>query len=328
VLAGAVGVLFHGLAFLVCLVPLLWAVDTVLRGLRGHRAVRNVALRSAALDVVVAAAVVIAAELVMPGTLSSALEPLRRAAFVGHHGGAPWHVAEGQDALPLIAVATSVLACLGLGSLAREGRVNFADAAILGLLALPGLVWSRFSAVPLLATFPWAIAGVAALFARGLASVRSPLRAGLAIATGVMVIGIAGFDVALEGLGADVGGYDFRKHPKRAIEWTRTNLPNASLFHANGQGAYLIYAHWLPSGVVLDARGPLLYGAEYAARYDDVLAAPARFEVWAREAGFDAVLVTHSNSAAKRFNRWFEGNPSWSVAYLDDRATVYVAVRR
>lgn len=328
VLAGSLGVLFHGLAFLVCLVPLVWAADTLVRGLRGRAGARRIALRSAALDLVIAAAVVFAAELTMRGTLSSAFDPLRRAAFVGHHGGAPWSLAEGQDALPLIAIGTSALALFGLASLAREGRANFADAALLGLLTLPGLAWSRFSSVPLLATFPWAIAGVAALFARGLGSVRAPLRAALAVATGIVVLGIAGFDVALDGLGSDVGGYDFRRHPKRAIEWTRTHLPNAALFHASGQGAYLIYTRWMPSGVVLDARGPLLYSAAFAAKYDDVLADPAQFEVWAREAGFDTVLLTHSNKVAKSFKGWFADNPAWSVAYMDDHAVVYIAVRR
>jgi hypothetical protein len=328
VIASAVGVLFHGLAWLVCVVPLVWAADSLVRGLRGHPVARRIALRSAALDVAIAVGAALAAELVMSGTLRSTFDPLRRGVFVAHHGGAPWPIAEGQDALPLIAIGVSALAFAGLASLAREGRANFADAALLAVLTLPGLVWSHFTAVPLLATFPWAIAGVAALFARGLGRMATPIRASIALATVIVVLGIAGIDVALEGVGASVGGYDFRRHPKLAVEWTRAHLANATMFHASGQGAYLIYSRALPSGVVLDSRGALLYPPAFAARYDSVLAAPLRFEEWSREAGFNAVLLTHSNKLAKALARWFELTPGWKLVYADDHAAVYVAVVR
>jgi hypothetical protein len=322
-----VGILFHGLAWLACAVPLAWALDAAVRGLRSpDAAARRLATPAALLDVGVAIATVTTAELVTPGTLRNVFASGQAKTFVTHivEGFTPWQVYQrSHDALPLFTIGVTALATFGLALLARDRRANYADVVLVAALALPGLRWVRFVAMPLLAMLPWTIAGVSELFSRGLRPLHASLRASVAGATFAIAFGLACLGVVENGVGARVGGFAWDRQPVAATEWLREHRPNANLFHAYNHGAYLIYVRWPPSGVVLDARAPTAYPDSFAERYYAALERPELFDAWAREAGFDTVLVTRANRNTTRLGRYLFRSDGWHAAHQDSLSIVF-----
>ena len=315
---------FHRLAWLVSVVPLAWAIDSLVRGARARGSGRRRAHRIAAGDVAVALLSVATFALVMPGALRDSL-PTTSITFAPHlvDGFTPWAAYRHRDdAIPLITMAVTTFALAGAALAAREHRANFADAALLLLLALPGLRWVRFVAMPLLATLPWSIAFVATVFERGLGRSRAWLRGSVATATTLAVLAIAAIGVAQWGVGARVGGYDFRNQPVHAVEWARTHAPHARLFHTYNQGAYLIYRRWPEVGVVIDARAADVYPDEYAARYYEVLADPSRFAAFARDERLDLAMLLGTNQSSEPLAKSL-AQRGWQLVYGDEMARIF-----
>lgn len=313
----ATAVLFHGLAWLVCVVPFAWGVDALARR-RG--------LRQAAIDGAVGLGTIGLTELVMPGTLRNVFANARGKAFADHiiEGYTPLQIYEKtQNALPFLTLGATALVLAGLALLLRSGRARVADVALVAVLALPGVRWSRFLAMPLLATLPWAIAAVAAIFESGLRPTRAWLRWSAAVMTVPIALGLAAMEVAEYGSGARHGGFEWRRQPVAALSWVRKNRPDARLFHAYNHGAYVIYTGFPAAGAVIDARAATVYPDAYADRYYAALADPAAFDRWMEEAGFDTILLARHGKSTDRVLRHLEAHATWRKAYEDQGTFVF-----
>ena len=325
----AIGSPFHGLALLTALVPATHAGETLLRGPR-----RPGAWRSIAIDVCAAIGCVFAAELVMPGMIANVLGNAGAEAFKRHiiEGYSPLRFfARTGDPQPIVALAIALVAAAGLLTLRRprgDGggpRARLADVLLIVLMVPPGVKWTRFAAVAVLAALPWAIGGVAAV--ADLALRRTRPRPLVSVGVALIAAATCAYRVT-ESLGSDgrVVGFDWSTQPIATVEWLRAHRPDAALFNTYNYGPYLIYARYPPRGVTIDTRSATVYPGPYAERYYAALADPAVFEAWVAEAGFDTVLIQRAHVGSAPLRLHLSASPRWaSVAY--DRVSL-VFVRR
>ncbi len=122
---------------------------------------------------------------------------------------------------------------------------------------------------------------------------------------------------------ARIVAFDFAHQPVDAVEWLKTHLPDARLFNAYNEGAYLLFERFPARGVVVDPRAAMLYPDAYAATYYGALEDPAAFERWADAAPFDTVLLgdTHRTTAVLR--RYLHDSPRWTSVYDDGAFVVF-----
>ena len=326
VLLAALAAPFHGLALFVGVVPLAHAIEAA-----SFRRGAPHALRSALVDLVVALATFGAAELVAPGMIANVFGNASGDAFKAHivEYYSPLKIlVRAHDAGPLESIAVALVGAGGLVMLARAStssvapakRARLADAILVALLLLPGLVWARFSAVAALATLPWTIAGIATVIDLALRRLHRSLAMGIA----VIVVAVSAL-VSLDDLGKDakVIGFDLERQPVEAVDWLKVHRPDAKLFHPYNYGAYLIYADWPPQGVVIDPRAATVYPNDYAERYYAASSDPAAFQAWANEAAFDTVLLQRGHKSTAPLRDWLATAPVWREIYEDRLSVVY-----
>lgn len=303
---------FHALVLLVSLVPLSHAIA----GFLARR-------RDAWIDLATTVAVPIVVAIAAPQAIPATLAYLRSTAFVEHvleHYAPLRFVIASGDPSPFLALGVAAIAVVGLRVRAREGRATTADAILVALLCLPGALRVRFAAVPLLATMPWVIGGLAAAVERVGTARSRHVRAAL----GALVCGLAIVLVTPQLGLVPIIGFDFSEQPTEAVAWLATHRPRGRLFHPFNFGAYLLYRGYPPSGVVIDPRAATVYSDAYARAYYDALATPARFEEWATRDRFDTVLLHRRHRGTTPLRDSLSADPRWEIAYFDHLAIVFV----
>jgi hypothetical protein len=123
---------------------------------------------------------------------------------------------------------------------------------------------------------------------------------------------------------ARIVAFDYSNQPVDAVEWLRVRIPDARLFHAYNEGAYLLYERFPPRGVVIDPRAAMLYPDSYAATYYAALEDPAAFERWAAAAPFDTVLLGDEHKTTAVLRRYLRDSPRWTPVYDDGAFVVFV----
>ena len=319
ILCAAAAAPFHGLALLTFLVPTAHAGETLLRGPR-----RRGAWRSIAIDVGVALGCVLATELVVRGTLANVFGNAGAEAFKRHiiEGYSPLHfLARAHDPQPIFALAIALIAAAALLALCRARRARFADVLLVLAMVIPGLKWTRFSALAALAALPWVTAGVAAVADFVLRRTRALVSLGA-----VLIAAATCIYAVTDNLGRDkrLTGFDWSGQPVGAVEWLRAHRPDPTLFNSYNYGPYLIYVRYPPRGVSIDTRSATVYSNDYADRYYAALADPTVFEAWAREAGFDTVLLQRGHAGSAPLRRYLESSPRWATADYDPVSIVFV----
>jgi len=314
---GAIAAPFHALAVLVVVVPSSYAVAEL--------AVARRFTRAAVVDAVVALATALAIAIVgvrpFAYVLSERTSPF--GAHIVERYGLVRAFDRTHDLRPLFAVALALAAIAGLGLVARRTKsTSHAAAAIaMGVLLVPGVLYVRFAPLASLAMMPSAVTGIATLVAPMLVRAPFVLRVGLA------VVGCASSFLAGTGeLGQfeRIIGFDFSHQPVGAVEWMRARRPDASLFHAYNEGAYLLFDHFPPRGVIVDPRAAMLYPDAFAATYYAAIDDPAAFERWADLAPFDTVLLADEHKTTALLRRYLHSSPRWTPVYDDGAFVVFV----
>jgi hypothetical protein len=214
----------------------------------------------------------------------------------------------------------ATVAAMGLRVRAREGRATVADALVVVLLCIPGVLRVRFAALPLLAAMPWVVGGLGAAIERLVARAPSRLRP----AFGALACGIS-ITIVTAQLGLlPVVGFDFTEQPEGAVGWLTARRPNARLLHSFNFGAYLILRRFPASGVMIDPRAATVYPEWYARAYYDALSSPVRFEEWVQRDGFDTVLLHRRHRGSASLRDYLVSHPRWKLAYADSVAVVFV----
>ncbi len=311
----AIAAPFHGLVLLVAVVPLAHAIE--------HALARE--KLESFVDLSLSVACVATAELVAPGMVGHALAGLASTAFLSHvvEAYTPIHyLAAGGDAMPVLALAVSLVAAAGLYQLVREGRARIADIALILILVLPGLRWIRFAQLATLAALPWVIAGLGrALSPRALLARTHPR----IVALLAMVTWAVGAVVVTAPLGfTGVGGFAWTGQPRASVAWLAAHRPNAVLFHPFNFGSYLIYAGYPPRGVLIDPRATMLYPDAHFRKYYAAVSDPAQFEAWNAEAHFDSILLARQHKGTQPLRDYVTRHPGWVFAYEDEVSVVFV----
>ncbi len=303
---------FHAFSLLVVAVPLAHAAEGLL--------LRRDDVRR---DLAVAAAIPIAVHLVAPHVIPSYAAHLRGPTLLEHvieyYDPLHYVIASGDPA-PLIAIAASLIAVVGLVARERVGRAMRADAILVAVFALPALIRVRFTALPLLAMLPWVVGGLAAFFDRLLSRTTVVVRgASLALVVALSITYVTRF-VGFE----PVVGFDWGTQPIEAVAWLHDHRPNARLFHPLNFGAYLIYAGYPPRGVVIDPRGATLYPDPYVRAYYDALARDAEFATYLDQNGFDTVLLARRHKGTANVRARLYADSRWRVGWEDRVSIVFV----
>ncbi|MGZ3417267.1 MAG: hypothetical protein ACXVEE_05335 [Polyangiales bacterium] len=303
---------FHALVLLVAVVPIAHAMA----GFFARR-------RDAWIDLAVAAVVPVVVAIVAPQAIPTVVAHARASAFLSHvieyYGPLRFVIASG-DPWPFVALGVAAVAVVGLRVRAREGRAMVADALLVALLCVPGVVRVRFAALPLIAAMPWIVGGLGAAIERLAVRASSRLRP----AWGALACGIS-ITIVTAHLGLlPVVGFDFSDQPEGAVQWMTTQRPNARLFHSFNFGAYLIYRGFPASGVMIDPRAATVYPDSYARAYYDALGSPARFQEWAARDGFDTVLLHRRHRGSTILRDALASDPRWKIAWSDHVAIVFV----
>lgn len=306
---------FHGLVWWTAVVPAAHALEGMWE--RGSR-------RRIAIDLGVVLGCVLLPELTAPGILLLNFRAVRGSAILQHINElrSPFELLYHRVAvLPAYSWLVGALGFSGLVWARRrdpDGPIKTGDALLLGLLLVPGLRWARFSLLPVMATMPWTIAGLAVLAGPSLR--HRVLSFGLPAVAWVysMVVMTESY-----GLIHTTQGFDFDGQPVAAVEFLRTHRPASQLFHSYNYGSYLIYARFPPRGVVIDPRAQTLYPDAYVQRYYDAVADPKVFEAWAVEMPFDTVLLAQRHKGTKPLRDYLDKAPAWKLAFSDSVSLVY-----
>ncbi len=304
---------FHGLVVLVALVPLAHAVEAALR--------RDV--RSMTVDLGVAAAVPIAVHVSSPHALGAVFAHLRAPTFSAHiveYYSPLRTVVRSGDPSPLLAIGVAAIAAVGLHARAREGRARPADAVLVAMLLVPGVIRARFVVLAGLAALPWVVGGLAAFFEgvaqRVSAGLRAPIAALLCASAATVLTAELGLRPVI--------GFDWSDQPVRAVDWLREHRPAAKLFHPFNYGSYLIYRRYPAAGVVIDPRAAAAYPEAFARAYYQALEEPAQLSAWLDRDGYDAVLLSRWHRGTARAREALARDERWRVAWEDTISIVYV----
>jgi hypothetical protein len=308
---------FHALSVLVVVVPIAHAAAGLVVARRFTRAV--------GVDVVVAAATALAIGVVGAHPFAYVLAE-RTSPFGAHiveRYGLVRAFERTGDARPAFALVVSLAAVAGLAVLVRRTKDERLVAAAIATAALmlPGLLYVRFAALAPLGMMPSVVAGVATLCTPLLSRAPSVLR------SGVVVVGCAlSFLSGTGELGQHerIVAFDFSRQPVDALDWLRLRVPDARLFHAYNEGAYLLFERFPARGVVIDPRAAMLYPDDYAATYYGALDDPQAFERWADAAPFDTVLLADGHKTTALLRRHLHASPRWTAVYDDGSFVVFV----
>ena len=301
----AIAALFHGLAWCTALVPLVHATDTALARPRGWR-------RRVLVDAGVALGCVVVVAIASGSAIVEHINELRTPFSLLRTGG---------NVMPAATLLACAVAFLGLLRLRSQRLARSGDAILFLLLIVPGLRYARFAPLPLFAMMPLAIGGLAAIAWLPSAPRLRTLAVGLpAIACAFAILVIT----AEYGSDPRTVGFDWSVQPVDAVEYLRTQRPNAALFHPYNYGPYLIFEGYPPRGVVIDSRAEMVYSNEFIRHYYAATSDLALFERWADEAPFDTVLLSRHHKGTRALREFLEKAPRWRVAHEDFVAIVIV----
>jgi hypothetical protein len=317
IVVGALAAPFHALSVLVVVVPLAHATAEALFARRFTRV--------AVVDLFVAAGTAVALVLVGSRPFSYVLSE-RTSPFGAHiveRYGLLHAYRRTHDLRPALALVAAVVALAGLLVVARRTKDArpLAAAITMAVLLVPGFLYVRFAALAPLAMLPSAVTGVATLVAPLVARAPSVLRAGAAV-VGCALAFLSGTGEL--GQHARIVAFDFSHQPVEAVEWLKTHLPDARLFHAYNEGAYLLFERFPARGVVVDPRAAMLYPDDYAAAYYAAVDDPDAFERWADAAPFDTVLLGDGHRTTAALRRYLYDSPRWTPVYDDGAFVVFM----
>ena len=285
-----------------------------------------------------AAALASAACLVNPNGLDGVLYPAQQLLMIGPAESRAAVGLNSAELVPLVSGWTRVHPPLLAGFLALAALSLAALVANLRRLrSLDVFLWCAFFALALAAVRNLALFGVVAapVLARGAAEVldahplpRALARAGAAAAAAVL-LACAGFVASgafalRTGLVREPGlGVLEAIHPVGAVDFLAREHPPGPLYHANGDGGYLIWRLHPDYPVLSDGRLEV-YGSRLRSLSDPSVEG---FRALDREFHFGAALLSHAQFDFDALIRFLAASPAWRLAFADDAAVVFVRRR-
>jgi hypothetical protein len=112
--------------------------------------------------------------------------------------------------------------------------------------------------------------------------------------------------------------------PNRAAEFMKEQKLPGPLFNDFTNGSYFTWSEPVPGGVYVDGRGEV-YGAEFFARYERLLANPKEWQAEMDRRGVQTATVFHWWGNHQPLLRYLLSDRQWDIVYYDE--TTVVAVR-
>lgn len=274
----------------------------------------------------------VAVALVNPNGADLLLYPLLQLGMISDVSGlhAPWVVELGRllggNADPAARALTLGLAAATLAALvADRRRLPASDVLLFGGFLYLALGAHRNLALFAIVAAPMAVRHLGAwLDARREPAWLAPVAT--ALAAGLLLAGVADgargrlhgrlSDPRRPGLGIAEG-----LQPVAAVDWIERARPPGRIFHAMGDGGYLIWRLHPDYPVMLDGRLEV-YGREAFLRLNT--GAPDAFARIAEELGIGTALLSYRTQPFDELLRALYLDPGWTLAFVDDVAAVFV----
>jgi hypothetical protein len=203
-------------------------------------------------------------------------------------------------------------------------RVPLFDALVFVAFFVLALVARRNVALFAIASAPIAV--------RNLGDVldRHPLSARISMALGVAVLAFLSVAIAIQLRAPEstmtVHPLVRNRYPVAAVDWIARERPEGPIYHAMGDGGYLIWRLFPHYRVMVDGRLEV-YGTE---RYRQLAqlggGRPPGFKRLDEVYRFGVALLNHRFFPGMYLVRWLNRSPEWRLVWLDELSAVFVRV--
>lgn len=118
----------------------------------------------------------------------------------------------------------------------------------------------------------------------------------------------------------------WHRFPVQAVEWIARERPPGPIYHAMGDGGYLLWHLYPDCRVMVDGRLEVFGPEGFALLSERGGGRPAGFRVLDETHHFGVALLNHFFFPGMHLLAWMEQSPDWRLVWIDDLSAVFVRV--